>query len=450
MDRWTLHAVQWALPEEEVKKMYRERARALIGEKVDQYSIIEHRINERIIRFFNGSISLAATGSSTILHVYATVGKKSSMTVINSMADLEGQLKAFVSKINLGPDVDVAELPPRANYHFNGDADEQVDEEMMVASVKEAIHGAIDAGADRSAGIIRGNYHEIGIITSSGNEGVDRRTSYTINIRAFKGSASGSGISAFTRASAINAEDLGREAGKNSAISGNPHRLEDGQYDVLLSPNVSASIMELVGASASAFLAEIGMSFLKGMSGKTVTNGDLSLIDYGQVDGGVGSRAFDDEGAPTGTTEIIKSGTFNSYLHNSTTAKKWNTSTTGNAGIIEPGPWNLVIKGGRSTEEELLGSMKRGIMVTNNWYTRFNSYITGEFSTLIRDAAFYVEDGRIKYPVAGMRLSDSLPRLLQNIVSFTETTKWVKWWGEVSVPVKAPAILVSGSRISIV
>ncbi|MGC8661858.1 MAG: TldD/PmbA family protein [Nitrososphaeria archaeon] len=429
--------------------MYRERARALIRERVDQYSIIEHKNSERIIRFFNGSISLAAAGSSTVLHVYATVGKKRSMTVINNMSDLDRQLEAFLSKMSSVPDGDVAELPPRASYAFNGDVDEQIDEEMMVRAVKDAIQGAAEAGSDRAAGILKGNDHEIGIITSSGNEGVDRRTSYALNVRAFKDGASGSGISVSTKASEISAEAAGREAGTNSVLSRNPRRMEDGLYDVLLRPNISASIMELVGTSASAFLVEIGMSFLSGMEGKTVTSKSFSLIDHGQVDGGAGSRAFDDEGAPTGTTDIIKNGTFNSYLHNSTTAKKWNAKTTGNAGIIEPEPWNLVIKGGRSTEEELLGQMKRGIVITNNWYTRFNSYITGEFSTLVRDAAFYVEDGQIKYPVSGMRLSDSLPRLLSNIVSFTESAKWVKWWGEVSVPVKAPAVLVSGSRISI-
>lgn len=429
--------------------MYRERARALIGEKVDQYSIIEHKVNDRIIRFFNGSISLVAAGSSTALHVYATAGKKRSMTVINNMSDLDRQLEAFLGKMNSAPDADVAELPPRANYAFNGDADEEVDEEAMATAVRDAIQGAAEAGADRAAGILKGNYHEIGIITSSGNEGVDRRTSYSLNIRAFKEGASGSGISVSTRASGISAEAAGREAGTNSVLSRNPRRMEDGLYDVLLRPNVSASIMELVGSSASAFLAEIGMSFLKGSFGKSVTNKSFSLIDHGQIEGGAGSRAFDDEGAPTGTTEIIKAGVFSSYLHNSTTAKKWNAKTTGNAGIIEPEPWNLVIEGGSSEEDDLLGEMKRGIVITNNWYTRFNSYITGEFSTLVRDAAFYVEDGQIKYPVSGMRLSDSLPRLLLNIVSFTKTTRWIKWWGEVSVPVRAPAMLVSGSRISI-
>jgi PmbA protein len=93
--------------------------------------------------------------------------------------------------------------------------------------------------------------------------------------------------------------------------------------------------------------------------------------------------------------------------------------------------------------------MKKGIIITNNWYTRFNSYITGEFSTLVRDAAFYVNNGQIEYPVSGLRLSDSLPRLLSNIVAFSETTKWIKWWGEVSTPVKAPYMLVNGSNISI-
>ncbi len=429
--------------------MYKERAMSLIRDKVDQFSIIEHNVNEKIIRFLNGNISLAATGSSVALQVYATSGKKRSMVVVNSMKDLDRQLELFVKRLSLMPDSDVSELPPKTNYIFNNDVDDHIDEELMARLVSNAIQGAAEAGSDRASGILKGTDHTMSIITSSGNEGEDRRTSYALNIRAFKDGASGSGISVSTRASGVSAEAAGREAGENSVLSRNPRTMEDGSYDVLLRPNISASIMELVGISASALLAEIGMSFLSDQFGKRVTREELSLTDYGQIEGGVGNRAFDDEGAATGKTEIIKNGTFNSFLHNSSTAKRWNTSTTGNAGIMEPGPWNLVVHGGRSDENEMLSEIKRGIVITNNWYTRFNNYRNGEFSTLIRDAAFYVENGQIKYPVSGLRLSDSLPRLISNIISFTENTKWIKWWGEVSVPVKAPSMLVSGCRISV-
>jgi len=429
--------------------VYKEKVKKLIIEKVDQYSIIEQKRNESIIRFFNNSVSLAATGSSTILQIYATVGKKRSITTINNMADLDRQVEIFISKLQSLPDGEVAELPAKANYKFNNDFDELLDQEGMVRSVKDAIQSATEAGAERLAGIFKGNKYEIGIITSSGNEAVDKRTSYALNIRAFKEGSSGSGISVSTRISGIDPQATGKEAGEISKLSRNPRKINEGVYDVLLYPNVSASVLELVGISASAYLVEIGMSFLKGMLGKTVTASNFSLIDHGQVEGGIGSRAFDDEGAPTGETEIIKDGVFNSYLHNSVTAKSWNTNTTGNAGIIEPEPWNLVVEGGRNAKDKLVSEMKSGIIITNNWYTRFNSYIKGEFSTLVRDAAFYVNNGQIEYPVSGLRLSDNLPRLLSNIVAFSETTKWIKWWGEVSTPVKAPYMLVSGSNISI-
>jgi len=429
--------------------MYRERAVSLIRDRVDQFSIIEHHVNEKIIRFFNGNISLAAAGSSVALQVYATSGKKRSMVVLNNLNDLDRELELFIKRLSQMPDGDVSELPPKTNYTFNNDVDDYIDDDLIARLVGNSIQAAAEAGSERASGILKATEHTMSIITSSGNEGEDKRTSYALNIRAFKEGGSGSGISVSTKALGIDAEGAGKEAGKNSVISRNPRKIEDGIYDVLLGPSVSASIMELVGTSASAILAEIGMSFLSDQLGKRVASEELSLVDYGQIEGGVGSRAFDDEGAATGKTEIIRNGIFNSFLHNSTTAKRWKTRTTGNAGIMEPGPWNLVVYGGRSNEKEMLSEIKRGIVITNNWYTRFNNYRSGEFSTLIRDAAFYVENGEIRYPVSGLRLSDSLPRLISNIILYTENTKWIKWWGEVSVPVKAPAMLVSGCRISV-
>ena len=98
-------------------------------------------------------------------------------------------------------------------------------------------------------------------------------------------------------------------------------------------------------------------------------------------------------------------------LHNSSTAKKFGKDrSTGNAGIIAPRPTTIVFNKGDIPFEEMIRETQDGILVTNNWYTRYQNMRTGEYSTVPRDAAFRIKDGEIKEPLSGFRLSDSVPR----------------------------------------
>ena len=57
--------------------------------------------------------------------------------------------------------------------------------------------------------------------------------------------------------------------------------------------------------------------------------------------------------------------------------------------MISPVPTNLILKGNKGKVFDI----KKGIYVTNIWYTRFQNYVTGDFSTIPRDGMFLIEDG---------------------------------------------------------
>jgi PmbA protein len=95
----------------------------------------------------------------------------------------------------------------------------------------------------------------------------------------------------------------------------------------------------------------------------------------------------------------------------------------------------------------MIRDTKQGVYVTNNWYTRYQNYRTGEYSTVPRDAAFKIEDGELKEAIAGFRISDSIPRQLTNIEFISTERNWIKWW-EVPTPTLAPGMMISGVRIT--
>jgi PmbA protein len=222
---------------------------------------------------------------------------------------------------------------------------------------------------------------------------------------------------------------------------------EEGTFQVLMSPTVAANLLSLVGEFCSAFAVEAGTSYLLGKMGKKVASDGLDLTDHGKKEGCLEARTFDDEGQPTRSTRLIEGGVLRSYLHNLSTAKRSKTKTTGNAGLIEPGPWNLEVGSGDSGYEEMLAEMKRGLILTSNWYTRFKNYRTGEFSTVPRDGTYLVETGEVRAPIKGIRISDSLERMFSSIRLLSKNREWVEWW-EVETPVLCPWVLVDGVTVT--
>jgi len=98
--------------------------------------------------------------------------------------------------------------------------------------------------------------------------------------------------------------------------------------------------------------------------------------------------------------------------------------------------------------EDLFDLARDGLYVTNNWYTRFQNYQTGDFSTICRDGIFEIKNGKIGHPVKGLRLSDNMIRILQSAKAMSKDRDWVKWW-EVDTPTLTPYVLVEGAGITI-
>ena len=222
---------------------------------------------------------------------------------------------------------------------------------------------------------------------------------------------------------------------------------EAGKYQVLLSPTVASNIVESVAGAASAFSVDAGTSYLAEKIGKRVAAEGFSLTDHGVVDGGLGGRVFDDEGLPTRSNRIIEKGVLRGFFHNLTTAKKWKTESTGSAGFVQPHAWNLEVGKGDSSYEEMVREMKKGIILTSNWYTRFNNYRTGEFSTVPRDGAYLVEGGKVVKSLKGMRAGDDLQRLFSSVTMLSKDREWIQWW-EVDTPTLCPWMLVDGVNIT--
>jgi PmbA protein len=409
---------------------------------------------DSMIRFANNSVSVVNRVEEAELTVYIAKDRRRAIASTSNLdraavkkfvSDLFGSMKGL-------PESEYVPLPGRsAKYtpsRFSYDKKlEDVDDELPDLA-KSAIESSNASGGKRSAGVINAGRGTVAILTSNGTAGMDTRTAITLNIRSFaEKEASGHGLSCSASLSGFDPEEAGRRAGEGARKMQEASEPETGRYQVLLSPTVASNIVETVAGAASAFAVDAGTSYLADKLGKKVAAPGFSLTDHGVVEGGLGGRVFDDEGVRTRSNKIIEGGVLRGYLHNLTTAKKWKSESTGNAGFVTPHAWNIEVEKGDSTYEEMVKEIKKGIILTSNWYTRFNNYRTGEFSTVPRDGAYLVEGGRIVRSLKGMRAGDDLQRLFSSVSMLSKRREWIQWW-EVDTPTLCPWILVDGVSIT--
>ncbi|MGQ9781971.1 MAG: TldD/PmbA family protein [Nitrososphaeria archaeon] len=424
------------------------------GLSPDDISVITTISEDSMLRFSNNSMTVVDTLKEVVVFLYLTKAGKRCMgaTYTINPNDLDDFVdKLFTSMKFAEKSKDYVPLPKiTSRYETKSFYDVNIERlgEKIADHGVAAMNAALKEGARRVSGAITSSTQAYRIRTSGGVEAFDQRSSITINVRAFSDTgSSGHGLSCSASLADFNAEEAGATAGRLAWESKKTGHWEEGEYDLIMGPTVAANMLQMVGHSASAFHVDAGTSFFVNSLDKKVASEEFTLEDYGVVEGGFGGRVFDDEGVPTQRTSIIERGILRTYLHNSSTAKKYDVKTTGNAGIVVPHPWNLVAAPGDMSVETMIAECKRAIYVTNNWYTRYQNYVKGEYSTLPRDATFLVENGSIKYAINGTRISDSVPRQLLNLKGIGKERKWVEWW-EVEIPTNAPALLIEKARIT--
>ncbi len=314
--------------------------------------------------------------------------------------------------------------------------------------VEAAVNGALQEGAKECAGSFWKYDEEHFLRTSNAVKGHDRRASLYLSIRALTSlESSGHGVACATRLSKFEPWKAGHKAGRIAKLAKDPVGGEAGRFDIVFDPLFLGSLIDQVGGRAGAWTVLAGLSPFAKKLGKRVAAPSVTITDDASADS-IGRKRFDAEGVPTKRTAIVRNGVLKTYLHNTSTAKKFKTRTTGNAGLIAPDANVLFCKPGDWTRDEIFSECKDGLWLTNTWYTRYQSYVNGDFSTIPRDGIFRIKKGEVVGAWKDVRLTDNLINVWKSIAGLSKNVDQVTWWGEVSVPTFAPYALARKIRIT--
>jgi PmbA protein len=399
----------------------------------------------RQIRFGNNEITITKTWDETVAEVLVGKDKKvvTATTTNTSKDSLRQTLKDLIAMTEVMKPYESYAPLPEGPFQYKTIPklyDNRISklEEKSIDYVMAAIDSATQNGAKRSAGTLLIEDSESKLVSSRNAEGERKKTTINLVIRSLAdGESSGVGITCGTNLDDFNPEKAGEEAGRIAKMSLGSKSVKPGKYNVVFGRAAGAVLFDMVAGMNSALYVDAGISCFANKLGESVASEKVTVYDDAQVEGGIGSTPFDDEGNPTRRTTIIKNGVLQTHLHNTLTAKKYKTKSTANASRTKlyrtwmPLPWNVLVKEGEHSEEELLEEVRNGLFVNNLTYVRFQDYRKGEFSGIIRDGLFRIENGEITHPVKGLRLSDNLLHLLQNISYISEETVQINhWWME--------------------
>ena len=433
------------------------------GQKLGAREVAAAVTHERrkMLKFANNSVTVVQSWEQTVPTFYLlSERKRAGARVENPSIDaLKEVMKTLKAAMDITKPGEVESTLPRGPFNYEPvpqtyDARIPKMTNELVDLAEEAINAAQAEGARRSSGVLVTSESERYVKTSAGAEGSDKGTNIDLSIRAFVADdSSGQGNSCATRLEDFDPKLAGAEAGRIANQAKNPVFGDEGKYRALFGPSIMAEFLNRTADFATAYSVDLGLSFFTGKIGQKVASEKLTLIDDRRMPGGINSCSLDDEGYPTQRTTIIDRGILKTYLHSSYSVAKYGGALTGNA-FYAGGTWgiapvalNVVVEPGEYRQDELFEQVGDGLYLTNNWYTRFQNYQTGDFSSICRDGAFQIKNGRIERSLKGLRISDNMPRILQSITSLSKERKWIKWW-EVPTPVYLPHMIVEDVGIT--
>jgi PmbA protein len=183
-------------------------------------------------------------------------------------------------------------------------------------------------------------------------------------------------------------------------------------------------------------------SFLCNKIGKTIASDNIKIYEKTFIKDSPHNRDFDDELTPTSSKSLIGEGKLKTYLHSIYSAEKMHEKPTGNYfltnGIENIDTTNVVVSPGKLSEEDLLSKIKRGIYLIDTGDSPNAS--TGDLSATVMNG-YYVENGKILYPVKETMVGINIIDLMKNITAMSSNLFGFDG-------IFAPALLVKDVQIS--
>lgn len=404
--------------------MSKDEAQALLKKvlsysKADECEVNLNGNDSGNIRYARNAVSTSGRISQHQLVVSSAFGKKLGVATINEFDD--ASLKKVVERseelAKLAPENPeyVSFLGPQtfAESKMYVPATAAITPKLRSDLVEQSIKVAKDAGAE-AAGFLEDNTGFAAMMNSKGlfAYNTSTNTNFSVTVRTKDGTGSGYATRGYNDITKLDTKKATQIATDKAIKSVKARAIEPGKYTVILEPAAVAVLLENIFFRLDARQADEGRSFLSKAGGGT-RQGE-KLVDervniYSDpLNPELPTSTWNGDGRPQEKISWIEKGVIKNLSYERYWAEKKGVKAV-------PGPDAAIMEGGTKSLEELIASTKKGVLVTRLWYIRDVDPQSLLLTGLTRDGTFYIENGKIQYPIKNFRFNESPIIMLNNL-----------------------------------
>ncbi|MCH8551476.1 MAG: TldD/PmbA family protein [Natronospirillum sp.] len=213
---------------------------------------------------------------------------------------------------------------------------------------------------------------------------------------------------------------LGQEAARQARVNLGAKACPSGRMPVVIGNGFGGVIFhEACGHLLETTSVAKQASVFHDQMGEMIASPVVSAVDDGTIDNAWGSINIDDEGMETQRTQLIKDGRLTSFMVDRLGSEQTGFARTG-SGRRESYRYapasrmrNTFIEAGHDNFEDMIASIDKGIYAASMGGGSVQPG-TGEFNFAVTEG-YYVEDGKIRYPVKAATLISTGPSVLKEI-----------------------------------
>ncbi len=199
---------------------------------------------------------------------------------------------------------------------------------------------------------------------------------------------------------------------------------------VVLDPYVAAQFTGIIAGTLSGERVLKGRSPFADRLGEMVADTKITLVDDPTDPRALTASATDGEGLATRRNLLIDAGELKSFVHNSYTARRAGTASTGSAvrGGFKSTPGvgtrAVSIQPGEISREDLIAGIDNGLLVTSvsGLHSGVNP-TSGDFST--GASGLRIRNGELAEPIREVTIASTLQRMMLDVMAIADDTEWL-------------------------
>jgi TldD protein len=234
------------------------------------------------------------------------------------------------------------------------------------------------------------------------------------------GSWNDGGLLGWEIAAELDPQRTGEEAARQALVNLTAKPCPSGRMPVIIGNGFGGVIFhEACGHLLETTSVAKKASVFHDQMGEMIASSIVSAVDDGTMANEWGSINIDDEGMPTQRTQLIKDGQLTNFLVDRIGAQQTGFARSG-SGRRESYRYapasrmrNTFIEPGDARMDDMIASIDKGIYASHMGGGSVQPG-TGEFNFAVTEG-YYIEDGKIQYPVKAATLISTGPKVLKEI-----------------------------------